>query len=81
MGSLKYGWLHVTVMTCFAFFPGINVDDFKQNFPMSPKNGTYVYHGQSQVHGKKIIVNEKEVALFCYRNNFYAMDEKCPHLG
>ena len=61
---------------------GIDVNTFKEDFPMSPKNGTYRYlNNRSQIHGRKISVNGKEIALFCYGDTFYAMDEKCPHLG
>lgn len=61
---------------------GTSVDNFKQDLPISPKNGTYLYNNsQSQVYGKRVNVNEKEVALFSYQDNFYALDEKCPHLG
>ena len=35
----------------------------------------------STIHGKKIQVNGKELALFCYKDKFYAVNEKCPHLG
>lgn len=49
---------------------------------MSPRNGTYLYNSnRSQVHGKKVTINGTEIALFCYRDTFYALDEKCPHLG
>ena len=57
------------------------MDTFKA-FPMSPKNGTCFYRdSQAQIHGKKINVNGRDIALFHYRNTLYAMDEKCPHLG
>ena len=58
------------------------METFRSNFPLSPQNGTYLYqYNQSQVHGKKISINGKEIALFCYKGTFYALDEKCPHLG
>ena len=68
---------HITIM----YYLGVGVDGLKQEFPLSPKNGTYLYHEKSEVHGKKIVINEKEVALFCYKDTLYAVDEKCPHLG
>ena len=58
------------------------MDTFRNDFPLSPRNGTYHYlNTQSQIHGRKISINGKDIALFCYRNRFYAVDEKCPHLG
>ena len=60
---------------------GVTVATVKSDFPLSPRNGTYIFHNQSQVHGKKIFINGKEIALFCYKDTFYALDEKCPHLG
>ena len=35
----------------------------------------------TQIHGKRVLVNGKEIALFYYKDEFYAVDEKCPHLG
>lgn len=35
----------------------------------------------TQIHGKKVVVNGKQIALFYYKDEFYAIDEKCPHLG
>lgn len=65
--------------TCLCI--GINVATIKNDFPLSPRNGTYLYQSyQSQVHGKKVSINGV-VALFCYNDTFYALDEKCPHLG
>ena len=55
----------------------MNVAAFMSEYPMSPRSGT----SQSQVHGKKVIVNNKEIALFYYKDVFYAVDEQCPHLG
>ena len=58
---------------------GVNMATFMNDFPLSPRNG---YHSnKSQVHGKKISINGREIALFCYKDTFYAVDEKCPHLG
>lgn len=63
-------------------YPGVTVATVKNDFPLSPRNGTYVYQNtQSKVHGKKITINGKAIALFCYKDSFYAVDEKCPHLG
>ena len=32
-------------------------------------------------HGRKVCVNGREIAVFLYGNNFYAVDEHCSHLG
>ena len=65
----------------YSLHTGITVSTFK-HFPMSSRNGTYVYRdSQSQVHGKKISLNGKDIALLYYRDTFYAVDEKCPHQG
>ena len=58
------------------------MDAFRSELPLSPGSWTnYNASSGSNTHGMKININEKEIALFCYRNNFYAVDEKCPHLG
>ena len=31
--------------------------------------------------GKKVTVNGKMLALFYYNDQFYAVDERCPHMG
>ena len=61
----------------YKLFSGMNVTAFMSEYPLSPRSGTT----QSQVHGKKVIVNKKEIALFYYKDVFYAVDEQCPHLG
>lgn len=35
----------------------------------------------TQVHGKVVKLNGREIALFCYKDKFYAVTEKCPHMG
>ena len=35
----------------------------------------------AQVHGKVVKLNGRELALFCYKDKFYAVTEKCPHMG
>ena len=44
-----------------------------------------VTHGSAtegtQVHGKVVKLNGRELALFFYKDKFYAVTEKCPHMG
>lgn len=35
----------------------------------------------TQVYGKVVRLNGHELALFCYKDKFYAVNEKCPHMG
>ena len=35
----------------------------------------------AQVHGKVVRLNGCELALFYYKDKFYAVTEKCPHMG
>jgi hypothetical protein len=35
----------------------------------------------AQVHGKVVKLNGRELALFFYKDKFYAVTEKCPHMG
>ena len=58
------------------------MESFKKEFPLSPRRSSgRTPTVQSSIHGKRIDINNKEIALFCYRDNFYAVDDKCPHMG
>lgn len=70
----------IDVCSFINLHSGISVSTYK-DYPMSPRSASSVHHSQSQVHGKKISVNGKDIALFYYRDVFYAIDEKCPHQG
>ena len=70
---------------CPIQYTGVDVDSFKSDMPLSPRqtlpSKTGVNSPLTQIHGKKVLVNGKEIALFYYNDEFYAVDEKCPHLG
>ena len=59
---------------------GTNVETLRNEFPLSPRKGRIV-SSHSNIYGKKIRLNNKEIALLSYKDNFYAVDEKCPHMG
>ena len=56
----------------------MDVDSFKT---MPPLSSLVLNRSSKLPHGKAVTVNGKKIALFCINDRFYAIDEKCPHLG
>ena len=75
---------------------GIDVNSFKNHLSLTPSHErdlslfnsdppAPVTHGSAiegtQIHGKVVKLNGRELALFFYKDKFYAVTEKCPHMG
>ena len=56
----------------------MDVDSFNT---MSALSSPVLNPSSKLPHGKAVTVNGKKIALFCVNDKFYAIDEKCPHLG
>ena len=41
----------------------------------------YQSSSRLEIHGKVVRLNGHELALFCYKEKFYAVNERCPHMG
>ncbi|XP_064398795.1 uncharacterized protein LOC135345292 isoform X2 [Halichondria panicea] len=71
------------------FFPvtGLTVESFlSETPPLSPRQQPSPSKApptddSPPPHGRKVCVNGREIAVFLYGNNFYAVDEHCSHLG
>ena len=74
---------------------GMDVSSFKDDLSHTQNSDQDLSHHHSQSssrpdhesslpqirHGKLVRLNGHELALFCYKDKFYAVNERCPHLG
>ena len=76
---------------------GTDINSFKDHLSLTPSHerDLSLFHSDlpipvhthesdsegTKVHGKVVKLNGRELALFCYKDKFYAVTEKCPHMG